>query len=103
MQEVQHEEKVEEILPQIEVVGKLELSDGDGEAALQTDSSQDEENLEFVSRLNDESKESFDFTLEEVIQDVQQEVHLEKPMEQLDELNLPEVFVQGEAYNKRSG
>ena len=41
MQEVQHEEKVEEIPPQIEVVGKLELSNGDGEAALQTDSSQD--------------------------------------------------------------
>ena len=38
MQEVQHEAKVEEILPQIEVVGKFELSDGDGEAALQTDS-----------------------------------------------------------------
>ena len=67
-------------------------------AALQTDISQDKENMEFVSNLTDESKESFDFTLEDEIPVVQQEVHLEKPMEQLDELDLPEVFVQGEAY-----
>ena len=97
MQEVQHEAKVEEILPQIEVVGKFELSDGDGEAALQTDSSQTEENLEFVSRLDNETTETFDFTQEEEKQDVQQEVHLEKLMEQLDKLNLSGLFFQDEA------
>ena len=56
-----------------------------------------EENIEFVSRLDNESTETFDFTQEEEIQDVQQEVHLEKLMEQLDKLNLSGLFFQDEA------
>ena len=97
MQEVEHEVKVEAIPPQFEPVGKLELSSGDGEAAPQTDSSKAEGNLEFVSRLDNESTETFAFTQEEEIQDVQQVVHLEKLMEQLNELNLTGLFFQDEA------
>ena len=97
MQEVQHEEKVEEIPPQIEVVGKLELSVGMERLPYKQTAVKTEENIEFVSRLNNESTETFDFTQEEEIQDVQQEVHLEKLMEQLDELNLPGLFFQDEA------
>ena len=59
--------------------------------------SQTEENLEFVSRLDNETTETFDITQEEEKQDVQQEVHLEKLMEQLDKLNLSGLFFQDEA------
>ena len=80
MQEVEQEVKVE-ASPDIEPVGEFELSSVDGE--LETDSGQAEGNLEFVSCIDNELKELLDFTQEEDIQDVQQEVHLEKPMEQL--------------------